>query len=29
VVEMSVAPEKLRFFYPTGLSWAVKTKAHT
>ena len=28
VVEMSVAPEKLRFFYPKGLSWAVKTKAH-
>ena len=24
VVEMSVAPEKIRFFYPKGLSWAVK-----
>lgn len=29
VVEMSVAQEKLRFFYPKGLSWAAKTPAHT
>ena len=27
VVEMSVAKEKIRFFYPKGLSWAVKEKA--
>ena len=27
VVEMSVAPEKLRFFYPRGLRWAVKEPA--
>ena len=27
VVEMSVAPEKIRFFYPKGLSWAVKENA--
>ena len=27
VVEMSVAKEKIRFFYPKGLSWAVKETA--
>ena len=26
-VEMTVAKEKIRFFYPKGLSWAVKEKA--
>ena len=26
-VEFSIAKEKLRFFYPKGLSWAVKEKA--
>ena len=26
-VEMSVAPEKIRFFYPKGLSWAAKETA--
>ncbi len=29
VVEMSVAPEKIRFFYPKGLSWQVKEPVHT
>ena len=29
VVEMSVANEKVRFFYPKGLSWAAKTPPHT
>ena len=29
VVEMSVANEKVRFFYPKGLSWAAKTPSHT
>ena len=29
MVEMSVAKEKLRFFYPKGLSWAAKEPAHT
>jgi diacylglycerol kinase family enzyme len=24
-VEMSLAPEKIRFFYPKGLSWKVNT----
>ena len=28
-VSMSVAQEKLRFFYPRGLSYAVKEKVHT
>ena len=27
VVEFQVAPEKIRFFYPKGLSWAVKEPA--
>ena len=27
VVDMSIAPEKVRFFYPKGLSWAVKETA--
>ena len=27
VVDMSVAKEKVRFFYPKGLSWAVEAKA--
>ena len=29
VVEMKVAEEKVRFFYPKGLSWAVKEPAKT
>ena len=28
-VEMSVAKEKLRFFYPKGLSWAAKVPVHS
>jgi diacylglycerol kinase family enzyme len=29
VVEMKVAEEKIRFFYPKGLSWAAKEPATT
>ena len=29
VAEMSVAPEKIRFFYPKGLSWQLKEKTAT
>ena len=28
-VRMSVAPEKIRFFYPKGLTWQVKEPVHT
>ena len=28
-VQMSIAPEKIRFFYPKGLTWQIKEPIHT